>query len=159
MDIHLRHQPSFSVARFSLAAGEPLRAEAGAMLAMAPDIQLEAKAEGGMLKSLKRAALGGESFFITTLTAGAQGGWVDLAPNLPGDVALIDVQPNSAWLLSKGSFLCAAMGVRLETQFQGMRMFAGGEGAFLMQADGEGPLVVSAFGAIDRFTLAPGQRI
>ncbi len=159
MDIQLRHQPSFSVARFLLAPSEPLRAEAGAMLAMAPDIQLEAKAEGGVLKSLKRAALGGESFFITTLTAGPQGGWVDLAPNLPGDVAILDVQPGGGWLLSKGCFLGASMNVRLETQFQGMRMFAGGEGAFLMQADGQGPMVISAFGAIDRFQLAAGQRI
>src|SRR5688500_10492432 len=157
MDIHLRHQPSFSVARFSLAAGEPLRAEAGAMLAMAPDIQLEAKAEGGMLKSLKRAALGGESFFITTLTAGPGGGWVDLAANLPGDLSLIDVTPDRPWLLSKGAFLGAAPGVAIDSQFQGMKMFAGGEGAFLVQAGGQGPLVVSAFGAIDRFELAAGQ--
>ena len=64
MDIQLRHQPSFSVARFSLAASEAVRAEAGAMLAMAPDIQLEAKAEGGMLKSLKRAALGACIVFL-----------------------------------------------------------------------------------------------
>src|SRR5688500_2394182 len=127
MDIHLRHQPSFSVARFSLAAGEPLRAEAGAMLAMAPDVQLAAKAEGGMLKSFKRAALGGESFFITTLTAGPQGGWVDLAPNLPGDVAIIDLQGGAGWLLSKGAFLGAELSVQIETQFQGMKMFAGGE--------------------------------
>lgn len=159
MDIQLRHQPSFSVARFLLAGGEPLRAESGAMLAMAPDVQIEAKAEGGMLKSLKRAALGGESFFVTTLTAGPQGGFVDLAPNLPGDLAVIDVQAGQGWLLSKGSFLGATTSVELETQFQGMRMFAGGEGAFLMQAAGQGTLVVSAFGAIDRFQLAAGQRI
>lgn len=159
MEIQLRHQPSFSVARFLLSAGEPLRAEAGAMLAMAPDTQLEAKAEGGVFKSLKRAALGGESFFITTLTAGGQGGWVDLAPNLPGDIAVIQLQGDQGWLLSKGSFLGAATTVKLETQFQGMRMFAGGEGAFLMQADGQGPLAVSAFGAIDRYQLAAGQRV
>ena len=159
MDVQLRHQPSFSVARFMLGAGEPMRAESGAMLAMAPDVQLEAKAEGGMFKSLKRAALGGESFFITTLTAGPQGGWVDLAPNLPGDVAIIDIQPGQGWLLSKGAFLGAALSVQIETQFQGMKMFAGGEGAFLMQAGGEGKLVVSTFGAIDRYQLAAGQKI
>lgn len=159
MDVQLRHQPSFAVARFLLAAGEPMRAEAGAMLAMAPDTQLEAKAEGGMLKSLKRAALGGESFFITTLTAGPQGGWVDLAPNLPGDVSVIDVLPGQGWLLSKGAFLGAALSVEIETQFQGMKMFAGGEGAFLVQIAGQGKLVISTFGAIDRYTLAAGQRI
>ena len=38
-------------------------------------------------------------------------------------------------------------------------MFAGGEGAFLMQVEGEGPMVISAFGAIDRFRLEAGHRV
>lgn len=159
MEVQLRHQPSFAVARFLLGPGEPVRAEAGAMMAMAADTQIEAKAEGGVMKSLKRAALGGESIFITTLTAGPGGGWVDLAANLPGDLAVIEVQAGRGWLLSKTSFLGAARSVVLETKFQGAQMFAGGEGAFLMEADGEGTLVVSAYGAIDRFTLAAGQTI
>lgn len=159
MEIQLRHQPSFGVARFLLGPGEPLRAESGAMLAMAADTQIEAKAEGGMMKSLKRAALGGESFFVTTLTAGPAGGWVDLAPNLPGDLAVLQLQAGQPWLLSKGAYLGAAPSVVIQTQFQGMKMFAGGEGAFLMQAEGEGPMVVSSFGAIDRFTLQPGQQV
>jgi uncharacterized protein (TIGR00266 family) len=159
MDVQLRHQPSFSVARCLLGPNEPLRAESGAMMAMAADTVIEAKAEGGMMKSLKRAALGGESFFITTLTAGPSGGWVDLAANLPGDLSLLQVADGQPWLLSKGAFLGAAPTVVIETQFQGMKMFAGGEGAFLVQAAGHGPLVVSAFGAIDRFELAAGQTV
>lgn len=159
MEVQLRHQPSFSVARFLLAPNEPLRAEAGAMMAMAPDTHLEAKAEGGVMKSLKRAALGGESIFISTLTAGAAGGWVDLAANLPGDLSVLEVQEGQGWLLSKGSFLGAATSVQIETQFQGMKTFAGGEGAFLMTAAGQGTLVVSAYGAIDRFHLEAGQSV
>jgi uncharacterized protein (TIGR00266 family) len=158
MQINVRHQPSFSVARFTLDGGEPMRAEAGAMSAMS-GVTLAAKAEGGMLKSLKRAALGGESFFITTATAGPEGGWIDLAANLPGDLSIVDMRPGADWVLSKGSFLGAATSVDIESQFQGMRMFAGGEGAFLVGAKGEGPLVVSAFGAIDRFTLDAGQQL
>lgn len=159
MDVQLRHQPSFSAARFLLGPNEPIRAESGAMMAMASDTQIEAKAEGGMMKSLKRAALGGESFFVTTLTAGPSGGWVDLAANLPGDMSVIEVQEGQPWMLSKGSFLGAATTVQIETQFQGMKSFAGGEGAFLMQAAGHGTMVVSAFGAIDRFELAAGQSV
>lgn len=159
MDVQLRHQPSFSVARVLLGPNEPLRAESGAMMAMAADTQIEAKAQGGVMKSLKRAALGGESFFITTLTAGPSGGWVDLAANLPGDLSVLQLQAGQPWLLSKGAFLGAAPSVVIETQFQGIKMFGGGEGAFLVQAEGEGPLVVSAYGAIDRFELAAGQRV
>lgn len=159
MDVQLRHQPSFSVARFLLGPNEPLRAESGAMMAMASDTVLEAKAEGGVMKSLKRAALGGESFFVTTLTAGPGGGWVDLAANLPGDLSIIDVAEGQPWLLSKGSFLGAAPSVTLDTKFQGLATMAGGEGAFLMHAGGAGRMVVSAYGAIDRFTLAAGQSV
>jgi len=159
MEVQLRHQPSFAVARFLLGPNEPMRAESGAMMAMAADTQIQAKAEGGMMKSLKRAALGGESFFITTLTAGPAGGWVDLAANLPGDLSVLEVVPGQPWLLSKGAFLGAPQSVTIDTQFQGMKMFAGGEGAFLCQADGQGPLVISSYGAIDRFTLAEGQTV
>ena len=159
MEVQLRHQPSFSVARLLLGPNEPLRAEAGAMMAMAPDTHVEAKAEGGVMKSLKRAALGGESLFVTTLTAGPAGGWVDLAANLPGDLSTIEVEQGQGWLLSKGSFLGAASTVEIETQFQGMKTFAGGEGAFLMTAAGHGTLVVSAYGAIDRFRLEAGQAV
>jgi uncharacterized protein (TIGR00266 family) len=129
------------------------------MMAMTPDTQIEAKAQGGVMKSLKRAALGGESFFVTTLTAGPSGGWVDLAASLPGDLSVVDLVPGHPWLLSKGSFLGAAAAVNLETKFQGLKMFAGGEGAFLMQVEGQGPMVISAFGAIDRFRLEAGHRV
>lgn len=159
MDVQLRHQPSFTVARFLLGPNEPLRAESGSMMAMAADTQIEAKAQGGMMKSLKRAALGGESFFVTTLTAGPAGGWVDLAANLPGDLSVLQLVAGQPWLLSKGAYLGAAPSVTIETQFQGMKMFAGGEGAFLMQAEGQGPMVVSAFGAIDRLQLEAGQSV
>jgi uncharacterized protein (TIGR00266 family) len=159
MEVQLRHQPSFSVARVLLGPNEPIRAEAGAMMAMASDTQLEAKAEGGMMKSLKRAALGGESIFITTLTAGPGGGWVDLAANLPGDVSVVEMVPGRGWLLSKTAFLGAAKTVNLETKFQGGKMFVGGEGAFLMEAEGEGTMIVSAYGAIDRFHLEAGQSV
>ncbi len=159
MEIQLRHQPSFSVARCLLAPNEQIRAESGAMMAMTPDMQIEAKAQGGVMKSLKRAALGGESFFVTTLTAGPGGGWVDLAANLPGDMSVLNLVPGQPWLLSKGSFLGASAAVNLETKFQGMRMFAGGEGAFLMEVEGQGPMVVSAFGAIDRVRLEQGHRV
>jgi len=159
MEIQLRHQPSFSVARCTLAPNEPIRAESGAMMAMTADMQIEAKAQGGVMKSLKRAALGGESFFVTTLTAGSNGGWVDLAASLPGDMSVVNLVPGQPWLLSKGSFLGASPSVNLETKFQGGKMFAGGEGAFLMEVEGHGPMVVSAFGAIDRFRLEAGHTV
>ncbi len=75
MEIQLRHNPSFSVARAILSPNEAIRAESGAMMAMAADTSIDAKVEGGLMKELKRSVLGGESLFITTATAGGSGGW------------------------------------------------------------------------------------
>ena len=41
------------------------------------------------MKGLKRSVLGGESLFMTTLTAPQSGGWVDVAANLPGDAMVM----------------------------------------------------------------------
>ena len=69
MQVQTRQGPAYGVARLSLASGEQARVESGAMMAMSAGVTLESKMEGGFLKSLKRAALGGESFFMTTYTA------------------------------------------------------------------------------------------
>ena len=71
MEIQIRHNPSFSVARCLLGGGESIRAESGSMMAMAADTEVDAKMEGGLMKGLKRSVLGGESLFITTATASA----------------------------------------------------------------------------------------
>lgn len=158
MQIQVRHSPSFAVARALLAAGEPVRVEAGAMVATSYGVMLEARAEGGILKSLTRAALGAESFFLTTYTAPAHGGWVDLAPNLPGDVTTVEVGETN-WCLTRGSWLGSATTVELTTQWAGFRSIVGGEGGFLVHASGAGPVVLSCYGALDVHDLGPGEYV
>lgn len=159
MEIQIRHNPSFSVARCILGASEPLKVEAGAMVAWAPDVTIESKAEGGVMKSLKRAALGGESFFMTTAHAGPSGGWADVAPVLPGDIGTMTIDPGRAFFISKGSWLASEAGVNIETQWGGMKNLFGGEGGFLVRAEGQGQVLYSCYGALDRMTLQPGQTV
>ena len=159
MDVTLRHTPSFSVARVVLAGGEPVKVEAGAMMATSSGIALDAKMEGGLLKSLKRAALGGESLFITTLTAPAEGGWVDVAANLPGDLAVLPVSNDQAVFIQRGSWLCSSAAVELDTKWGGFKNMFGGEGGFVVRAGGSGTVVMSCYGALDTITLAAGESI
>ncbi|MEM7143125.1 MAG: TIGR00266 family protein, partial [Actinomycetota bacterium] len=159
MEIQVRHNPSFSVARALLSPSEAIRAESGAMMAMAADTALDAKVEGGLMKGLKRSVLGGESLFITTATAGPGGGWIDFAPSLPGDIAVATITPDRPLLIQKGSFLCAEQGVEIDTQWGGMKNLFGGEGGFLLRASGQGEVVLSTYGALDRFELADGQQV
>jgi uncharacterized protein (TIGR00266 family) len=159
MQITTRHTPSFGVARLGLAGGESVRVEAGAMMAMSAGVTLEAKAEGGVFKSLKRAALGGESFFVTTYTAPSQGGFVDVASRLPGDLASFDVTQEQRWIIQKGSWLASAQGVTTDAKWGGFKNMFGSEGGFMVHASGVGQIVVGCYGAMESWDLAPGESI
>src|SRR4051794_12078894 len=139
MDVVIRHSPSFAVARVILAGGEDVRVESGAMMASSAGVAVEAKAEGGVVKGLKRSVLGGESLFITRLMAGPAGGWVDAAPRLPGDVTVIEV--DGGVNLTRGAWLCSSQGVEIDTKWGGFKNLAGGEGGFLIRAEGRGHVV------------------
>ncbi len=157
MDIAIRHNPGFAVARCTLSPGETVRAESGAMMATSADVAIEAKASGGLMKSLKRSVLGGESFFITTYTAPADGGWVDFAARLPGDA--IGLPVSEGLNITRGSYLCSDTAVEIDTSWGGFKNLAGGEGGFLVRASGQGQVVLAAYGAIDGSDLGPGESV
>jgi uncharacterized protein (TIGR00266 family) len=159
MQVQLRHNPSFTVARCYLGAGEPMRVEGGAMIAHSAGITLEAKAQGGIMQGLKRAALGGGSFFVTTYTAPAEGGWVDVAGVLPGDVTYLPVTKERPFFISRGSWIANSSGVQIDTQWGGMANLFGGEGGFGFRASGDGQAIVNVYGAIDYLDLQPGETV
>lgn len=159
MQLNVRHNPSFSVARAELGPGQSLRVEAGAMMAMSPGMEMKGKMEGGLLKSLKRSALGGESFFITTYTAPSTGGWIDLAPNLPGDLVVRDVTPSEPLFVTAGSWIAADSGVDFDTKWGGFKNLFGGEGGFVGRAEGQGQIVLSCYGALDVIELGAGEHV
>lgn len=159
MEIVTRQGPSFGVARLNLQGNESVKVESGAMMAMSAGVNLEAKAEGGIMKSLKRAALGGESFFLTTYHAPAGGGWVDIAARLPGDLVNVEVTGGQSWVISKGSWLASPASITLDTKWGGFKNMFGSEGGFVIRASGEGPVVLGCYGALDKWTLAAGETI
>jgi uncharacterized protein (TIGR00266 family) len=157
MNVSLRHSPSFAVARFQLSGGESMRAESGAMMATSGGVDVEAKMQGGLMKGLKRSVLGGESLFITTYTAPSQGGWVDCAATLPGDLHVIEL--GEAVNIARGNWLASSDAVDLDTKWGGFKNLFGGEGGFFVHASGSGHVVVSCYGALDTIDLAPGENI
>lgn len=156
MQIDIRHAPSFAVARCTLASSETVRAESGAMMATSEGVAIEASMQGGLMKSLKRGVLGGESFFITTYTAPQGGGWVDVAAHLPGDMAIVEVGATAVFI-QRGSFIASESGVAIDTKWGGFKSLVGGEGGFMLRASGEGTVVLSCYGALDRIRLAEGE--
>jgi uncharacterized protein (TIGR00266 family) len=109
------------------------------------------------MKALKRSALGGESLFVTTYTAPANGGWVDVAANLPGDIVVAGVLADQPMLVTRGSWLCSSAGVDVTTQWGGAKSLFGGEGGFVLQASGHGTIVLGCYGALDTHQLGAGE--
>ena len=159
MELHLRHNPSFCVARLLLAPHEPVKVESGAMMAHSAGIQLQAKAEGGILAGLKRAVLAGESFFVSTYTAPPQGGWVDIAATLPGDIMALPLTGDRDFFITRGCWLANSHDTEVNTQWGGMQNLFGGEGGFGLRASGRGTVVMAVYGALDVVDLQPGEQI
>lgn len=156
MEVQIRHAPVFSVATVTLAGGESVRAEGGAMMTMA-NTTIETKAQGGFLKSLVRSAVGGESFFTNTFTAGPEGGMVQLVTTLPGDI--LDVDLDGTMFVQSGSYLASDVSVEVDTSWGGAKTFFAGEGLVLLSCRGTGKLIVSSYGAIDSYQLEAGQQL
>jgi uncharacterized protein (AIM24 family) len=65
-DVQLKGGTAFRYLDVTLAPGESIVTEAGAMASMAAELELESKFNGGFFVGLARAFLGGESLFINT---------------------------------------------------------------------------------------------
>ena len=155
MDGEIRHRPSFALLDVDLATGESIAAEAGAMVSHSPGIDVATESSGGILGSLKRSVLGGESFFMNTFTA-SEAGHVTLAPPLPGDIIGHELDGDTLFVQS-GSYLAAAADIDIDTEFGGGRTFFGGEGLFLLRLEGRGQSYLSSYGAIETVDLDAGE--
>jgi uncharacterized protein (TIGR00266 family) len=150
------HQPSFSLAVIQLQAEQSILAEAGAMVSMSANVELQSQMKGGLMGALKRA-VGGESAFVSTFTARGGAGEVTFAPGAPGDIAAIEMN-NQMFMVQSSSYLAGDANLTVDTKWGGAKTFFGGEGLFVMQVSGTGLLLLTSFGAIHRRTLKPGER-
>jgi len=152
----IMHQPSFSLAIVRLQAEQSILAEAGAMVSMSANVELQSQMKGGIFGALKRAA-GGESAFVSTFTARGGPGEVTFAPGAPGDIAGLEMN-NQLFYVQSSSYLAGDASLTVDTKWGGAKSFFGGEGLFVLQVTGTGLLLVSSFGAIHRKRLQPGER-
>jgi len=151
MEIKIEYRPSYALAIVGLGMNESIVAEGGAMVSMSSNVAIQtsrsAAGGGGLLKGLKRAVLGGESFFMNTYTAQGGAGEVTLAPTLPGDITVLPMT-GPAMMIQGTSYLASTPGISLDTKWGGMKTLLGGEGLFMLKASGQGQVIVNSFGAI-----------
>ena len=157
MRTEISFSPAYAMATVHLDPGESANAEAGAMMAMTPTIELETSTQGGMLRGLRRSVLGGESFFMNRFTASGPDAHVVMAPALPGDIVVWEMTGQTVYLQS-GSYLASAAKIDVDSKWGGAKTFFSKEGLFMLKCTGTGPLVVSSYGAIQALDLAAGEQ-
>lgn len=150
MNIEILLRPGASAAKVTLAAGEHLTAEAGAMIAMSGDVAVttttHAKGKGSLLKSLKRM-LGGESFFLNHFDSPRAGAEVWLGTSLAGDMRVFALDGQNL-IVQGGSYVASESGIEIDMGWQGFKSLLSGESVFWLNLKGRGKAVISSFGAI-----------
>ncbi len=157
MKIEIKYRPSYSLGVVTLDPNEELQVEGGSMVSMSSDVSIKTQARGGLLKSLGRSLLGGESFFQNVYRGGPNGGEVTVAPALPGDLYLVDLKGESL-LVQSGSYVASTDGVSVDTKWGGAKTFFASEGLIMLRVSGQGMAILSSYGAIHEMDLAAGER-
>jgi uncharacterized protein (TIGR00266 family) len=152
----IQHQGSASILVVKLSSGETFKAVSGVLMAKSGTINLSGTVEGGAIKALKRAFLGGEKMFFQTLSAEADGE-VLLSPALPGDIEVLPLAAGQELFLHGGSLLATFGEIELDTVVQQVPPgLLTGDGLFVLRATGRGFVAVGAFGALRAVSVAPG---
>jgi len=152
MQIEILARPAASAARLSLASGESVTCEVGAMIAMTPELEVETAARsrggsGGLIAGMKRM-FAGENFFLNHFTARAPGQTLLIGPGLLGDIVHHRLESGSL-IVQGSSWLASGIGVDIDATFQGLgRALFSGEGVFWVKCTGRGDVLLSSFGAI-----------
>ena len=144
--------PSFGLLEIAMQPGETISAESGAMVGMDASIVLATKAKGGILSSLKRSILGGESFFVNTFTCQKDSGTLYLAPAASGSVATYEMKGEEIYL-QQGAYLASTGDIQCNAKWGGAKTFFSREGLFVLQASGTGKLYFNSYGGIHRVDL------
>ena len=151
----------FQFVEVELDYNETVIAEAGSMMYMEDGIDFATRmGDGsepdqgffGKLFSAGKRMITGESLFLTHFTSQRQGKkHIAFASSLPGKIISLDMSQHSSNIIcQKDSFLCAALGTKLDIAFVKKlgAGFFGGEGFILQKIIGDGMVFLNASGTV-----------
>lgn len=160
MNFTIENNSQFPFVEIALDKGEKAYIQRGGMVYHSPSVKLNTKLNakgsglGKLVKAVGRSMVSGESTFITEATSEVDGGVLALAPNVPGEVMALEIGDHQ-YRLNDGAFLAldGSAFYTMERQSFGRALFGGQGGFFVMTTEGEGTLLVNAFGAIKKIEL------
>lgn len=150
------------IARLALSRGESVKIENGSMVysrgvEISGGLNSKKKGLGGVLGAIGRSITSGESMFITTATGAVNDGEIAIAPPIPGKIVNLQVGGQQQYRLNTGAFLAcdATLDYTMVNQGLGRAVFGGTGGLFVMETNGAGTILVSAFGDILSLDVTP----
>jgi uncharacterized protein (TIGR00266 family) len=150
LQVRTRHTPAFGVARLLLAPGEAVQADYDAMLSASFGVLIDVRPRGGARGRKSHPAI---------FTAPPEGGWVDMAPALPGEVYTLELEGIGGWCVARGNLLAASSTIQQDPSWPGFRAMFGADQGFLEHVGGQGSVVLTSCGAIDVVNLEAGAAI
>ena len=157
MQYELMSQPAMTVAKLTLAAGETITCEVGAMIAMTGGFNVQTTSRnkgkgGGIAKGLKRM-FAGENFFLNHFTATQHDQSLIIGPAMLGDIMYY--QMTGGTLIVQGSsWLASSQSIDIDATWQGLgKAFFSGESMFWVKCSGTGDLLLNSFGAIHQIDV------
>jgi uncharacterized protein (TIGR00266 family) len=151
---------NLQMVKIELAANEGLFAEAGAMVNMSGNMQMESQLKGGILSGFKRV-ITGESLFLARFSPYDGSGFVSFAGNVPGKIFPVRLSYGDEFIAQRDSFLCCEEGVVLDialTKKIRSGLF-GGEGFILQKMTGAGTVFLHCCGDIIELELKEKEMI
>lgn len=150
------------IARLALSRGESIKIENGSMVysrgvEISGGLNSKKKGLGGVLGAIGRSITSGESMFITTATGTVDDGEIAIAPPIPGKIISLQVGGQQQYRLNTGAFLAcdATLDYTMVNQGLSKAVFGGTGGLFVMETNGTGTILVSAFGDILSLDVTP----
>jgi uncharacterized protein (TIGR00266 family) len=150
LNVNLKMRPGSTAAEIKLQPGQEFTAEAGAMIAMSPNVSMTTtthkKNSGGILKGLKRM-ISGESFFLNHYAAGDHEGTVWIGTTHAGDMMVKELNGEGI-IVQGGSYVASSPEIEIDLSFQGFKNLISKEGLFWLSIKGKGTLIINSFGLI-----------
>ena len=160
MKYEILYPEAFPIVECELERGESIKAESDAMIAMSPTIDIEGKMDGGILSSLARSFLSGESLFFQELVARRGRGKVLFGHSQIGGILDVELDGSYGLMIQKNGFLASTPSINIETETQNLsRGFLSGEGFFILNAKGRGTVFVSSYGVIHPINLEDREEV
>lgn len=160
MEFEIKDRPSYALLELKLQPNETMRAEAGAMTYMSPNIVVNTHMrEGGFWSTLGLKLIGAQSFFVNDYVAQNEIGTLGLVSAPVGDIAHLALKEGNGYIIQKASYVASSPTVDLDLKWEGFTKGLFGQGLFMLKAKGSGALFINTFGAIETRELAQGEKL